>query len=796
MLKQNILLFLRSISREKIHFLLTLSGLALGLTGVLLAYTFIQDEQNFDNFHTKSDRIFRVNKFVKEQTGDLTKNAETPGLMAPTIDADFPEVELGTHVAPWFDEVLLTYEDQNTMVENWLFADSNFFQVFDFEMIRGGDPSKILSQPGQIIITQTLAQTLFGGKDPIGKIVKGLNDKDFIVAGLVQAAPRQSHIQYDAIVSWTSTENQSDFLNFSFMNNWLGQTVYTYLLLRKPEQIASVNEKLPDFTTQYMNNRKDTYSFFLQPLKDVYLQSTDLQYLRGGKYGSAIFLRTFSIIALMILLIACFNYINITTAKSFQRAKEVGVKKVLGAEKKQLIGQFLTETFGITILASFIAVGLAQIFLPNLNEWFGKDIPTDAFYTSQNLKFLLMVIGITGLVAGFFPSWLLTRFKPVSVLKSTLKLSPKGALPRQILTTLQLTISIGLIAGTILLHRQFNYILNKDLGFDKEQVLVMDTPPGIESNSEAFKNELAALPGIQSISICNAAVGDGTFGSGIIPEGNNGEEMFIQVFRVDSSYINTFGMELSEGRFLNLASDLDPGTMVVNEAFVKQVGWETPLERSIQFVGSPEKYPVVGVLKDFNFNSLHQEVSPLVMYLDERKSNTSVRLDPTQLAVLLPKMKKIWENFETRYPFDYYFVNEFFAEKYMAEQQMSKVITLFAFLAIFIACLGLYGLAAFAIARRTKEIGIRKVLGSSIFGIVGLLSSRFMKPVFVALFLAIPMIYHYSNDWLNGFAYHVELNWWIFGLAGIMVLGIVLLTVGFQSVKAALANPVDSLRSE
>ena len=331
MIQQNIRLFFRSLTRQKIHFLLTSSGLTIGLTAVLLAFIFIQDEQQFDVFHSKADRIFRVNKTLQENNGDLTKNAETPGKMAAALDADFPEVELATHISPWFDEVLVTYEDQNTFVKNWVFADSNFFDVFDFQMISGGNPVEILSKPGQILITPELAQNLFGGKDPIGKVVKGQNDKDFMVAGIVERAPRQSHIQYDALVSWASTESQSNFMDFGFMNNWLGQTVYTYLLLRKPEQMVAVNEKFADFTAQYMNNRKDTYSFFLQSLPEVYLQSTDLQYLRGGKYGSASFLQTFSIIALLILLIACFNYINITTAKSLQRAKEVGVKKSVGS---------------------------------------------------------------------------------------------------------------------------------------------------------------------------------------------------------------------------------------------------------------------------------------------------------------------------------------------------------------------------------------------------------------------------------------------------------------------------------
>ena len=786
----------RQLVKNKLVSTINITGLSLGLTAVLLAFVFIQDERSFDTFHEKSERIFRVNKWVKENNGDLTKTAETPGLMAPTLDADFPEVELATHVAPWFDEVLMSYEDQHTFVKNFVFADSNFFQVFDFQMIKGDDPSRILSTPGQMIITSELAQTLFGGQDPIGKMVKGLNDIDFTVAGLAQPAPRQSHIQYDAIISWSSTDGQSGFLDFSFMNNWLAQAVNTYLLLRKPQQMDSVNEKLPDFTAQYMANRKDTYTFFLQPLPEVYLHSADLQHLRGGKFGSVSFLRTFSIIALMILLIACFNYINITTAKSLQRAKEVGVKKVLGAAKGQLIGQFLIETISMTLLAGILSFGLALFLLPQLNAWFGKDIPGDAFATIGTIGFFATIILTTSLIAGFFPGWVLTRFKPLTILRSVFKATPGSEWPRQVLTTLQLTISIALIAGTLILHQQFNYVLNKDLGFDKEQVMVMRTPPGIVNNHVAFKNEIAALPGVQSVSICNAAVEDGTFGSTVIPEGYTDGELMVRMFRVDTNYVKTYGMELSEGRFLNLASDFDPGTFVVNEAFVRQAAWENPLEKSIQFVGDEHKYPVVGVLKDFNFNSLHEEVSPLVMYLNERKSNTSLRVDPAQLSTLLPQIEKIWKQFESRFPFDYYFLDDYFSQKYIAEQQMVKVITLFAFLAIFIACLGLYGLAAFAISRRTKEIGIRKVLGASVISIMQLLSSQFSRLVLLAFLIATPLVYYYTQDWLNGFAYHVHLSGWFFIVAGVIVLAIVFITVSFQSVRAALVNPVNALKSE
>ncbi|MEZ5039419.1 MAG: ABC transporter permease [Saprospiraceae bacterium] len=796
MLEQNIRLFFRVISRERLHTLLTVGGLALGLAAVLLAFVFIQDENSFDGFHAKKERIFRVNKWVKETSGEQNEDAETPGLMAASMEEDLPEVEAAARIAPWFDKVLVSYEDQHLQIENWVFADSNFFYLFDFKVIAGGDPHKLLLMPGQMVLTQTLAKRLFGDRDPIGKSIKGLNDRLYTVSGIVEDAPRQSHIQFDALVSWASTQPGSNFLSFSFMNNWLGQTVYTYVLLRDPGQMATVNDKMANFTAQHMPDRIDRYRFFLQPLKEVYLHSYELRYLRFDKMGSASFLRTFSIIALLILLIACFNYINMTTARSLQRIKEVGVKKVLGAQKGQLLKQFLIETAGMVIFSTFLATSLAPLLLPRLNAMFGKEIPVESVFSTSATGFLLAIILLTSVLAGLFPGLMLSQFKPISIFQQRTRLSSGGELPRQILTTLQLTVSVALIIGTILLQKQFSYLLNRDLGFDKEQVMVMHTPPGIDSSATAFREALSTIPGVISLSICQATASDGTFGSGVFPDKASQEELPVQLFRVDTAYLRTYGMEMAAGRFLDRSSDIDPGAVVINETLAHQMDWDNPLEKSIRFNATDEPVRIVGVIKDFNFSSLHEAVSPLVMYLDGRKSNVSLRFDPAQLANLLPQVQQIWERFEARFPFDYYFVDEYFSKQYTAEQQMLNVIRLFSILAIFIACLGLYGLTSFAIARRRKEIGIRKVLGASIRSIMALLSSSLLKLTGIALLLATPLVWYLSTDWLQNFAYHVNLSWWMFLAAGLLMVVIVMATVGIQSMRAAVANPVKALRME
>ncbi len=793
MFYHNLLILFRTFLRQRVYSIITLSGVIIGLTAVMLAFVVIADEIAYDKFHSKADQIFRINKIQKSPSGDISKNAESPGLMAAALKSDFPEVITSAHMSPWFDDVLISYENQNITINNWVFADPNFFNLFDFEILEGGDPRKLLSQPGQVLLTSKVAETLFSNENPIGKTFKGIDEQLYNVAGIIANAPRQSHIQYDAIASWASTEAQSGVHDFNFMNNWLGQTVYTYVQLHSSDQVNSINSKLPEFTARHMPNRVDAYDFYLQPLEDIYLNSFDLLFLRGGKYGSATFLRTFGLITLLILLTACFNYINITTARSIQRTKEVGVKKVLGASNRNVIYQFLTETFGITTLAAIVVIPISQFLLPQLNIWFDKDIPNSILISPQSLGFLLIVIIITSLVSGLFPALLLSKFRPIGILQSQSKSSPGGRPPRSILTTLQLAVSIGLIAGTLILRKQFDFLINRDLGIDKEQVLVMHTPPGINSSVTAFRNEIESLNGVTSVSICNAAMPEGTFGSTVLPEGSV-DEVPVQVFRVDSQYLKTYGITMAEGRFINRSSD--EGSLVVNETMVNQMGWEKGLGKTVRFINNERLYPIVGVVKDFNYNSLHQPINPLIMYLDDRRSNISVRMDVEQSGILIPQLKELWETFEARHPFDYYFLDDFFALNYLKEKQMTRVISLFAAIAILIACLGLYGLVSFEMIKRRKEIGIRKVLGASVTQITKLLIKSFVFQLLIGMMIAIPVVWYIANMWLQDFTYHISLNIWVFVLAGISMLSIVMLTIGFQSINAATANPTNSLRSE
>ncbi len=796
MIKQFLLQILRSISRQKLTFLINSSGLVIGITAVILVTVLITDELKFDNFHDDPELIFRVNKWYTSPGGERSKNAETPGLMAKTLVEDFPEINSATHIAPWFDEVLLTHEATNIYTDKWVFADAHFFEIFNFKIYGNQDPKTLISKPGQVLITPELAAKLFGKMDPVGQVVQGVGNKYYQVTGIIESAPRQSHIQYEVIASWASTESQSGFLDFGFLNNWLGQTVITYLKLNPTSTSVSVNQKFPEFTARYMPDRIDMYDFYLQPLSEIYLHSTDIQYLRGGSYGSYRFLKVFAWIASLILIVACFNYINITTARSLQRAKEVGVKKVLGASNYQLLNQFVFETFALVIFSAAIAVVLAGVLLPLINNWFGKSIPLEQLMDPIVLIILLGGISITTLLSGIFPGFVLTRFKPVQSLKSMFGISPRGVLPRMIFTTIQLSVGIGLIATSWVFQKQYKYLIHKDLGFAKDQIVTMKTPPGIDSNYTAFLNEVNKLPGVISTSMCQAVIQQGTFGTTVIPEGYGDQEVPVRAFRVDTNYLNTFNLEIANGRFFKHISDFSEGGIVINQAFANQMNWINPVGKRIKFPGSDASSNIIGVIKDFHFSSLHEVVSPLIMYLDNRRGNISVRFNPDQANELLAQLQPLWKKFESRYPFDFQFLDDYFANSYANESHLNRIVQVFTALAIFIAFLGIIAWISFALARRKKEIGIRKILGSTGLRIMHLLAKDFILPLSISFLIAVPIVHGILQKWLHNYAYHHPLQLWIYFGAGIIMAAIVMLTISTQCLTVFYSNPIESLRDE
>jgi len=783
----------RHLLKNKGYLGINILGLTVAIACFILSISYAVREFSFDNFHSKGHRIYRLDKKnVSQTTGEENLNAETSGMMGITMVREFPEVASCVRLQPWWDPVLISYNDKSFNAQPWVFADSSFFSVFDFKLLRG-DPQRVLANPLSIVLTDSFAKKLFGNSDPVGQSVTGMNELQYTVTGIAADPPANSHIQFDVLVSWSTTVPGVGPLEYSFMNNWLGQTIYTYLLLEDHADASQLQSKFEDFMKRNFPERASSYFLFLKPFGKVYLYSYNYLFQRF-LHGSIQQLSIFLVISLIVLLIACFNYVNINTAKATLRASEVSVRKIMGANKFQLITQFLGESYVITLISLALAVFLVDLFLPFFNEITGSSMISADLLNPYVLLSILGLFLIVGLMAGLYPAFLLAALNPSRMLKSNSGSQSVGSRPRQVLTTLQFAVSIGLIALSVIIIKQYKFLRNHDLGFQKDRVLVISTDNGVGEKADAFKNELLKNPDILSVSICQAAMGTGNFGSTVIPEGMT-EEMSTQIFRVDKDFIDTYRMELKEGRWFN--SELDTGfSIVVNETFVKMAGWKNPLQMTIDNGGGP-RIPVIGVIGDFHYRPLNEvKIDPVLMYLDNRRSNASVRISGNNIQLTLEYMEDVFKRFEKRHPFEYYFVDQWFDQQYKAQSRFLQIISLFTSISIILACLGLYGLTSFTISQRIKEIGIRKVLGASVSHILILVNRKFFTLFLIAMLMAIPIAYWAGNSWLMDFPYRIKVNPLIFVVAAIMAMLISALAVSIQSFRAAITNPSKILKQE
>ena len=801
MLKNYIKIAVRNLIKNKTYFVLNLTGLTIGIAASILALIFVMSELDYDQFHTKKENIFRIDK-VSENWGDgiVTKTVENPGLLAPTLIDEFPEVKEAVRIFHWNDEILLSYDDKNLQVDDVFFADEGFFEIFDFEILQG-NPSTALINPMSIVLTEHVAKLLFPGQRPIGQTVIGLNDLEYHVTAIVADPPLNSHIQFNGLISWSSTDPNNGYLSFNWLNNWLAQATNTYLLLHEYADPIGLEKKLPGIVEKYMPNRVDNYTFYLQPFQEIYLQSSDLN-ANLYKTGSIAYVKTFVGIALLLILVACINYININTAKYTKRAYEVGIRKVLGAARIQLFIQFMTETFILTTLSASIAVLIVDIILPVFNQFSGKSLDIGMLYSPLVIASLLGLVITVSFLSGFYPALLVSSFNPlVSIQKSTKNLL-SGDFFRKGLIVFQFVVSAVLITCTIFVYQQTQFMQDTDHGIAKDQLLIIrNSSTTINEKASLFIEELTNHTGISSASASSAAIGAGTFGTTCFPEGHEETEFGIKIFRVDYEYLNTYGMTLSEGRFFdrNLPSDTAEYKLVINETMAKYLNWEEPIGKYIKLDESENgfKLEVIGVVKDFNFHSLYAEIEPVIMYIDSRSwNNISIRLSGKNVPETISFIENTWNKYESRYPFDYYFADQWFADNYKSEQQLLKIVTLFSAICIFIACLGLYGLTSFTIEQRTKEIGIRKVLGATIASLSILINRQFMRLVIIAFVIGIPLSYYFISHWLESYAYQISINPLVFVIAIIAVVVIAVLSVSYQSIKAARTNPVGSLKFE
>ena len=794
----------RNLRRNKSFSAINIFGLSIGIACCLIIMLFVQDELSYDRYNKKADRIVRV-VFRGSINGEKMKEANVMPPVAQTLKADYPEVVQATRLRT--DAPLVTYDDKTFKENEFAFADSNFFQVFTLPFLKG-DAKTALTQPNTLVISATTAEKYFGKKDPIGKILS-FNNTSFKITGVMKDIPANSHFHFNLIASMVTLPESRD-------PSWMTSNFYTYLVLPKGYDYKKLEAKLPEEVAKYMgpqiqqafgmslaefNKKGNGVGLFLQPLTDIHLHS-DLNY--DFEPGSDIrYVYIFGAIALFMLIIACINFMNLSTAGASKRSREVGIRKVLGSLKNELVRQFLLESILLTFIALLLAVVLVYLALPVFNELSGKELN---LHFKNNLFLLFGLAGfglVVGALAGSYPAFYLSSFKPVTALKGKISAGKKSIGLRSGLVVFQFCISVILIVGTTVVYQQLKYIQNTKLGFDKDQVLVLHETGRLDKNEAILRKQLLQDQRVENVSISGyVPVGPSNGNNNMVYTEDNSSQLVKAIkYHVDEQYIPTLDMKLEAGRNFSKDFATDSSATIINETAAKTFGWgEKALGKTLTGFknnqGEKITYHIIGIVKDFHFKSLHERISPLMMALGNNSGSIIVKVKTKDIAGLLASVKKEWSQFSNAALFSYSFMDDDFEATYRTEGKLSLILGIFAGLTIFIACLGLFGLVTFTAEQRTKEIGIRKVLGATVPNVVGLLSKDFLKLVIIANVISWPLAWWVMNKWLQDFAYRINISWWIFLLAGLAALLIALITVSFKAIKAALANPVESLRTE
>jgi len=785
MLRNYFKICFRNIFKHKFFSFVNISGLVVGLTCCVLILLWIQDEFSYDRFHENADNICRVLSCSQSPDGSHFLSTGTPGLLAPTLQAEYPEIEKGVRVVPQL-HCPLGYEDKK-FYENCCATESTFFDVFSFSFVQG-DAQSALQSPGSIILTETTARKYFGSENALGKnLTLSFWTRHLLkVTGVIKDVPPHSHLQFDCLIHFSVLRAVGWDVDV-----WGGTNYQSYVMLSDKKGYKDTENKIKDIYKK--QNPKSTATVRLEPITRIHLHNPN-----GG--GPIVYIYIFSTLGIFILLIACVNYMNLSTARASTRAKEVGLRKVVGAKRLQLRSQFLGESIFMASVALILAIILAWLFLPSFNNLAGKQMAMEL--TGITLIGFIVVALTTGIISGIYPALYLTSFQPQNILKGTLPSRKKTPFLRKGLVVFQFTVSIFLIISALIIFKQLEYIRSKDLGFEKEHVLFLQATVGLDEKYEIFKQELLRNPNVVALSLANSSfLGMNSSTSGVRWEGmpeNHRQQMLIN--SVDFDYLKTLGLEISSGRFFSrdYATDTKEG-VVVNEEAVKVMGIKDPVGKKF-FCPTPAGNVdgrIIGVLKNFHVSSLHSQIQPLVMVIKPRWYNRfylRIRPDnvPQTLAFIEQKAREIVPEFI----FEYSFLDERIDSLYKAEMRQGEISQILTGLSIFVSCLGLFGLAAFTSERRTKEIGIRKVLGASLPEIIRLLSKEFFTWVIIANVFAWPLAFYFLNKWMQNFAFRVPIGIGIYVLSGVLALVIAMLTVFYQSIKAATANPVDSLRYE
>jgi len=810
MIKNNFKIAWRTLLKQRMYSVIKIGGFALSIAACLLIALYIKDELSYDKDWAYADRIYRVIGEYNEN-GKIESGNDWPAPMAKALREDFPEVEKSGRLmdAPLFygagsNQLRPVEVRQNTYEQGFSYADQDMLDMLQVPMVYG-DRARALSEPNTMVISKSKADKYFPGQNPVGRTMILNNDAGtpYKIGGVMKDFPTTSHIHYDFLLTMTGHQ-----LWDNEQTTWMASNYPTYVLLKPGTNPAHFQEKLKLILSKYMlpalkeYNLKEAESLvknakiLIQPITDVHLYSASIDD-RLDK-GDIKFVWLFGAIAVFILVIACINFINLSTARSANRAKEVGLRKVVGSNRTALVKQFLTESLVFSVLSFVMGFVIAGLLLPYFNTLTGKSLTTP--WTAWWL--LPVMIGaaiIIGVIAGLYPSFYLSSFKPISVLKGQLSRGSKNAFLRNGLVIFQFTTSIFLIIGTLVIYNQTQFLLNRKVGFDKDQVMLIQGTNTLGDKTQAFKTELLKSSGIKSVTIGDYLPISMTKrdGNTFWKEGKIKEDLgvFGQKWQVDYDYLETMGIRINQGRYFSKEMASDSAAVVINKSMVEKLGLKSPLGQRIE--NGWQKFTVIGVVEDFNFETMKQKVTPLCMVLGLYNSTiVSVKLSGKDTKKVISDVANVWKSFSPDQPFRYTFLDESFANMYKDVQRTGSIFTSFAVLAIIIACLGLFALSAFMAEQRTKEIGIRKVLGASVNGIVTMLSKDFLKLIIIAMLIASPIAWWAMIKWLQDFEYRIPVAWGFFAVAGIAALLIALFTISFQAIKAAVANPVQSLRAE
>ena len=802
MIKNYFKIALRNLSKNKVFSVINISGFAIGLTCFILITVFVVDELSYDKYPAQAENIYRVNLSVAGN-GDVAVYPLVDVAVGEGIKNAFPEVKASTRIFSVSDFV--KYDDKQFKEEHLAFADSNFLQLFSIPLVEG-NTTNALVQPNSIVVSRSFAKKYFGNGEAVGQsITVGTRNTIYKVTGVIDKVPANSHFHFDAFLSMSTFPNTN--------KTWSNLGYYTYLLLNKNTDPKKLEAKFPQLVAKYVvpeiqhdmgvslaeaQKSVNTFRFSLAPLTDIHLRSNTKFELEPN--GDIQYVYIFSILALFILLLACVNFTNLSTARAIKRAREVGIRKVMGSVKKQLIVQFLSESVLFTFFSMLLSYVLIFLLLPYFNQLANKNISFDFFLNYKLILAVLLVSFIAGILAGIYPAFFLSSFNTIRVLKgASMQGSQKKPL-RSSLIVFQFFVSTALIIATVIIYQQLHYIQNKKLGYDKDKVLFLPDARLLGKDQTAFKQQLLQDNRVVSASISRSIPGGQIMdGTEIYPknENSNGTEIHASISHVDYDYLHTLGIQILKGRNFSKDFPTDSSAIVINEAAVQQLGWtnENAVGKTIVRSGQ-EEFKVVGVVADFNYASLKQKIAPLMMMLGRNFGGLIIKINTRDVKGFLADLKKQWNSFNPAGPLEYNFLDEKFAALYASEQRTKQIFSAFAVLAIIIASLGLFGLSAFVIEQRAREIGIRKVLGASVQQVLLLVSKEFLLLVGIAFIISVPVTWWAMHEWLKDFAYRINIGTGVFVAAGLSAILIAFFTISFQAIRAAIANPVKSLRTE